>query len=325
MLFSHVRRDGSAQFHYPHANHGSVHATGSFCGWQTPGLPLRRTEHGFIGEVDAVPAGDVEYKLIVDGRWINDPQNLARRSDGRGGENSLLHRGDRRGAIHHLEFHSPALGEKRGYVVYLPPGHATSSRRFPTLYLLHGALDYEKTWVERGELAGTMDRMRAEGAIGEMIVVMPRDNGDLYKGDGRFADYLARDVVGHVDYEFRTIADPKHRALDGLSTGGFTSLILGGSRHSTWRSIGSLSGSHDGRTFDTIGANAGAMRATGQRYRLSCGRQEPHVDTSRSVARELDRAGVPVEYAEADGPHEWPTWREALPGHLHFHWRNVGV
>lgn len=320
MLFSHVREDGSALFHYPHGNHHSVHVTGSFNGWQTPGVPLRRTDGGWVGEADHLPMGDVEYKFIVDGRWVEDPINLARR-----GENSMIHRGDRRGAIHHLEFHSPALGEKRGYVVYLPPGHATSSRRFPTLYLLHGALDWEKTWLEKGDLAATMDRLRAEGAIGEMIVVMPRDNGDLFRGDGRFADYLARDVVGHVDYEFRTIADPKRRALDGLSTGGFTSVLLGASRHHAWTSIGSMSGSHDGRTYDTIRAHQGAMRGAGQRYRIFSGKQEPCLEDCRNVARALEHAGIATEYAEEHGIHDWPTWRAALPGHLRFHWRNVAT
>jgi enterochelin esterase-like enzyme len=322
-LFSHVREDGSALFHYPAGNHRSVHVTGSFCGWQAPGAPLRRTDGGWIGEVSQVPMGDIEYKLIVDGRWVTDPTNLARRSDGRGGDNSLLHRGDRRGAVHHLEFHSPALGEKRGYVVYLPPGHAGSSRRFPTLYLLHGALDWEKTWIEKGDLAATMDRLRAEGALGEMIVVMPRDNGDLFRGDGRFADYLARDVVGHVDYEFRTIADAKHRALDGLSTGGFTSVFLGASRHQVWTSIGSMSGSHDERTFEAIRAHQSGMRAAGQRYRIFSGKEEPCLEICQAIARELDRAGIAAEYGEDHGNHDWPTWRAALPGHLRFHWRNV--
>ncbi|MFT3771838.1 MAG: alpha/beta hydrolase-fold protein [Minicystis sp.] len=323
MLFSHVREDGTALFFYPERDHRSVHVTGSFCGWRAPGEPLRRVEHGWIAEVGPVPPGDIEYKLVVDGRWIADPINPARRPDGLGGENSLLHRGDRRGAVHHLEFQSPALGEKRGYVVYLPPAYAATNRRFPVLYLLHGALDWEKTWLDKGNLVETMDRLRAEGSIGDMIVVMPRDSGDLYRGDGRAADYLARDVVGHIDYEFRTLADPRHRGLDGLSTGGFTSVVLGASRPHVWRSIGSLSGSHDDRTFDTLRAQAGAMRAAGQRYRIFCGLEEPHVETSRAVARELMRAGIDAELAEAHGIHDWPLWREALPGELRFHWASI--
>jgi enterochelin esterase-like enzyme len=321
LLFSHVREDGTATFHYPHPDHGSVHVAGSFSGWQP--RPLRRTEHGWIGEISDVPVGDVEYKLVVDGRWLPDPLNLVRRPDGLGGESSLLHRGGGRGSAHHLAFHSPALGEMREYAIYLPPGYGAPGRRFPVLHLLHGALDWEKTWLEKGDLANTMDRLRAEGSIGDLVVVMPRENGNLHRGDGRVADFLARDVVGHVDYEFRTLADRRHRALDGLSTGGFTSIVLGAARHAVWRSIGSMSGSLDGRTFEAVRAHAGAMREGGQRYRISCGLEEPGVETCRELARELARRGIGVDLAEAHGIHDWPTWRAALPGHLRFHWENV--
>jgi enterochelin esterase-like enzyme len=235
----------------------------------------------------------------------------------------LLHRGEQRGSVHHLRFHSPALDEAREYVVYLPPGYGASSRRFPVLYLLHGALDWERTWLEKGDLARTADRLRAEGTIGDLIIVMPRENGALYHGDGRVADYLARDVVGHVDHEFRTIADRRHRALDGLSTGGFTSIVLGAERNEAWRSIGSMSGSLDGRTFEAVRAHAAAMREGGQRYRISCGLEEPGVETCRALGREIGQRGVGVEHAEAHGVHDWPTWRAALPGHLQFHWENV--
>jgi enterochelin esterase-like enzyme len=315
-LFSQVRDDGRLDLFYPGRDHGSVEVTGSFSGWRTPGLPLRRGAHGWYGEVGPVPAGDVEYKFIVDGRWVADPVNLARR-----GENSLLHHGPARGSIQHLRFHSPAIEQERGYVVYLPS--AGAGRRFPVLYLLHGALDWEQTWIEKGALATTMDRARAEGAVGDMIVVMPSDNGDLFRGDGRFGDYLARDVVGHVDYEFPTLADARHRALDGLSTGGFTSVVVGASRHRTWRSVGSMSGCHDERTFETIRAHSGGMRDAGQRYRITCGRDEPHGEDSRAVVHELQRVGVVAEHAEGPGGHDWPTWRDALWGHLCFHWGNI--
>jgi enterochelin esterase-like enzyme len=317
VLFSHVREDGRAVFFFPERDHGSVEVTGSFHGWRSPGVRLERVEHGFLGEYLGVPGGELEYKFIVDGRWVADPLNPVRR-----GDNSLLYRGWERGSVHHLRFRSPALGQDRGYVAYLPPGYA-SGRRFPVLYLLHGALDWERTWIEKGSLPSTMDRLRLDGAVGEMIVIMPSDNGDLFRGDGRFVDYLARDLVGHVDHELPTYADARHRALDGLSTGGFTSLVVGAARHHVFRSVGSMSGCHDGRTFDAIRAHAGGMRGASQRYLVSCGRDEPHKDDSRAVARVLGEHGVAAEHTEGLGNHDWPTWRDALWGHVRFHWQNI--
>lgn len=323
MFFSHVRDDQTAIFVHPHGDYRSVHVTGNFCGWQSPGLPLRRAENGWVGVVESLPRGDLEYKFITDGRWISDPYNLTRRPDGVGGYNSVIPRDGRRGSFHQLSFHSPALGENRPYVLYLPPGYSTSKARFPVLYLLHGALDWEKAWLEKGDFEAIVARLFGEGAVGDLIVVMPRDNGELFRGDHRYADYLARDLVGHIDVELRTLAEPRRRALDGLSTGGFTSVVLGAARRDVYGSIGSMSGSHDARTFETIRANAPAMRAAGQRYRISCGTEEPIRDLCRHVARELGRTDVESEYHEARGGHDWPTWREALPGHLRFHWNNV--
>ena len=321
MLFSHVRADGRALFHYPHQAH-SVRVTGSFSGWSAEGHALDRTAYGFVGEVGPVPHGDVEYKLIVDGRWVADPQNLSRRPDGFGGEKSVIHRGGGQGSVHHLDLHSAALGDKRGYVVYLPPGHA-EGRRSPVLYLLHGALDWERTWVDKGDLTGAMDHLRHEGSVGEMIVVMPRDNGELFHGDGRYVDYLTRDLVGHIDHEFPTLADARHRAIDGLSTGGFTSIVLGAWRTPLFRSVGSMSGCHDHRSFEAIRDHAHLMRGVGQRYRISWGNGEPHLGTCRAVAEDLARAGVHAEQSEGHGGHDWPLWRGALAGHLRFHWNNI--
>ncbi len=326
MHYSHVREDGVLALFYPGQGAQSVYATGSFCGWQTPGVPLRRGDQGFFGEAGPVAPGDVEYKFIVDGQWVADPVNLSQR-----GGNSLLFRVEEsardraRGSVHHLRFHSPALQEVRGYVIYLPPGYAVGARRLPTLYLLHGALDWERAWLERGELAATLDGLRASGAIGDVIVVMPRDNGELFRGDDRMADYVARDVVGHVDFEFRTLAEPRRRGLDGLSTGGFTSVVLGAQRPDVFGSIGSMSGCHDHRSFELVRARGAAMRAAGQRYRVFCGSDEPIVATCRALAEELDRAGVSTEYAERSGTHDWPLWRSALADEVRFHWSTLGA
>ncbi|MBI2395573.1 MAG: hypothetical protein HYV09_38765 [Deltaproteobacteria bacterium] len=313
MQFSHVRADGTARLFVHAPNAHDVRVTGSFLGWQTPGRPMLRTHEGWFFE-HPVGHGEHEYKFVIDGRWTPDPVNLLRA----GGDNSVLT--SARGSVHHLEFHSPALGERRGYVVYLPPGH-TSGKRFPTLYLLHGVLDWERTWLEKGAIADALDRLRDDGSIGEMIVVMPYENGGFFRADGRVADYLARDVVGHVDFEFPTLADARHRALDGLSTGGFTSTLVAASRPEVFRSIGSMSGSHDARSFDAIAACAPAMRE--QRHLVSAGHGEPHLDTCRAVHHTLGAHGVESAWIDAPGDHDWPLWRALLPRHLSFHWSNL--
>jgi S-formylglutathione hydrolase len=83
---------------------------------------------------------------------------------------------------------SPALasnvvGEKqtRQVLVYLPPSYRRDpARRFPVLYLLHGATSLPKEWVDGSyeglDLRVAMDSLIAAAAIPELIVVMPDAN-----------------------------------------------------------------------------------------------------------------------------------------------------
>mgnify|MGYP000269719064 CR=1 FL=1 len=320
MQFSHITRHGTGVFFHPAGPHHNVQVTGSFTGWRSPGVHLQRVDGGWRAEIPGVTPGAHTYKFIVDGRWVEDPLNLVRSPDGGGGHNSVLHHGGGPGMLLHLGFHTPALSEHRPYVVHLPPGYFSSDARFSTVYLLHGALDWEKSWVDRGALLDALAGLRAAGRMGEFIVVMPKDNGDLYKGDTRVQDYLAQDVVGHIDHEFRTLSAPRHRALDGLSTGGFTSVVVGAARSDVFTSIGSMSGSHARRSFEVVDHHAEQVRARGQRYRLLCGQDEPHVGTCRDLAGHLRSRGISVELHEPPGGHDWPLWRQQLGAHLQFHW-----
>jgi enterochelin esterase-like enzyme len=319
LITSHVRDDNTAVFHYPDPYPGSVFVTGSFCGWDIPGYELRRTGSTWAVEIPNFPQGEHEYKFIVDGHWVPDPVNVNMH---KGSENSIITHRMNRGSIFHFEFYSPAINENRGYVIYLPPGYYLTDEKYPTVYLLHGALDWEYTWVHKGLVHMTLDHLRASGKIGEMIVVMPRENGELFRGDDRYADYIAKDLVGHVDYEFRTISHQRQRAIDGLSTGAFSSMVLGAWKPHVFSSIGTMSGCYDRRAFEAVWHNGEAMRRNNQKYHVSCGFDEPCIDTCRELARTLVYEGIPVEYYENPGPHDWELWRPAVSGNMQFHWWN---
>lgn len=328
LRYSHVCPDGSPEFFLPDEGPKGaplgraardVFVTGSFCGWRTPGVAMRRVEGGWSAHVASEGEGDVAYKFVVDGRWLADPTVLAR-DGGHDDANSVLRRGGSRGTTLHLRVDAPTLGERRGLAVYLPPGCGARGRRHPVLYLLHGALDWERTWLDKGGLASTLDALRADGAIGDLIVVMPFENGALHRGDTRVADYLARDVVEQIDGAFPTLAGPRHRALDGLSTGGFTSIVVGAWRPRVFGSVGSMSGSHDDRSHAAIDACSSDMRAAGQRFVVSGGLDEPHLGACRRVADSLAASGLETRWLEAPGGHDWPLWRALLGGHVTHHW-----
>jgi len=147
-------------------------------------------------------------------------------------------------------FFSGALGVRKHVVVYLPPSYGTdTTRRYPVAYYLHGLFGTETDWVSKGSIDVTADSLFAAGTP-QMIIVMPDgDDGyttwvnqvgyracadtlhveapDRYCVEReRYDEYVARDVVQHIDQHYRTIADREHRGIGGLSMGGYGALII---------------------------------------------------------------------------------------------------
>lgn len=151
--------------------------------------------------------------------------------------------------------YSPALGVLKHLVVYLPPSYAENpTRRYPVAYYLHGTGGNERSWVIGIAIDSVLDSLAAAGTPA-MIVVMPDgDNGyyhnwkkspnyesclksraimmngelptDFCVHQMRYGDYMAHDLVSHVDSAYRTIADPEHRGVGGLSMGGYGAVYL---------------------------------------------------------------------------------------------------
>ncbi|TAM56378.1 esterase [bacterium] len=127
---------------------------------------------------------------------------------------------------------------RRPLPVYLPPGYdAEGSRRYPTLYCLHGftgsaaSLAAARVWSLNP--IQWLDRLIVEGRVPPAILVLvdglTRYGGSQYVNSalsGNYADYVVNDVVPYVDAAFRTIARPQGRGLFGKSSGGFGTLHL---------------------------------------------------------------------------------------------------
>ena len=142
-----------------------------------------------------------------------------------------------------VEFHSPAVDRTMKYNVLLPPDYGSSDERYPVLYLLHGLTQDHTTWSRLGAPFYARE-------IGHLIVVMPDGGNSWYvnwaeSGEGQkndWEDHIVRDVVQHVDANFRTIARREGRAIAGLSMGGYGALTMGLRNSEMFISIGSTSG-----------------------------------------------------------------------------------
>jgi 1,4-alpha-glucan branching enzyme len=68
----------------------SVCIAGSFNGWQPGATPMVQVgPHQWAAELE-LPAGTYEYRLIVDGQWMDDPDCPERTPNPFGEENCLL-------------------------------------------------------------------------------------------------------------------------------------------------------------------------------------------------------------------------------------------
>jgi S-formylglutathione hydrolase FrmB len=147
---------------------------------------------------------------------------------------------------------SNALGVSKRLLVYLPPSYdLTPSRRYPVAFYLHGAWGGETDWIEKGHIDRTMDSLVAAG-LPEMILVFPDGDDGFYttwnalnnlpacRADRerkepaetycvpwpKYDEYIARELVAHVDSTYRTLASREHRAIAGLSMGGYGAITL---------------------------------------------------------------------------------------------------
>ncbi|HZP72316.1 MAG TPA: alpha/beta hydrolase-fold protein [Gaiellaceae bacterium] len=132
-----------------------------------------------------------------------------------------------------------ALGDphERTAFVYTPPGYDDDeSRRYPTIYFLHGYLgrvDGLWNWVGfQPSVPQYVDECFADPSEPQAIVVLvdawTKIGGSQYLNSpatGRYLDYLAEDVVAAIDQRYRTIPDRDHRALSGKSSGGYGAMV----------------------------------------------------------------------------------------------------
>ncbi len=173
---------------------------------------------------------------------------------------------------------------KRRMTVYLPSAYsASTTKRFPVLYLLHGSGGDEDAWEECGRAIQILDNLIAAGRCKPMIVVMPNGNVDLAAAPGqdpqnpyvepsakntssmlgKFESTFMNDIVGYVDSNYRTIKDKAHRAIAGLSLGGLHTIYISLNNPDAFDYVGLFSA----QTTNALGDKSiGNMKKIGKKW-----------------------------------------------------------
>ena len=136
------------------------------------------------------------------------------------------------GIVEFDSFYSESIEEQRNYTIYLPDGYYESDTQYPVIYFLHGFGGDNNSY---NSFHSSLNSMIADGSIMEMIVVSADGSTDLYSGsfytnsvlNGNYEDYIAFDLVNHIDISYRTLAMKEFRGLSGHSMGGYGAFRLG--------------------------------------------------------------------------------------------------
>ncbi|MDQ2641987.1 MAG: alpha/beta hydrolase-fold protein [Pseudomonadota bacterium] len=123
---------------------------------------------------------------------------------------------------------------ERDVIVILPPSYDKQrSRRYPVVYALHGYSIGPDQWVKEIHLPQTAEGAFAKGTP-EMIIVLPSSknehNGAFYSNSittGNFENFIADELIEHIDRNYRTLARPESRGLVGHSMGGYGASRIG--------------------------------------------------------------------------------------------------
>ncbi len=135
------------------------------------------------------------------------------------------------GAVRNFAYRSAALGQDQVAQVYVPDGIAPDTG-WPVLYLLHGLNGAPSDWETIGGIRETLDKLIAQHKIKPMMVVMPPGANSWYvdsaevNGPGNYGSAISQDLPKAVEAAFPVGRDRAHRAIAGVSMGGFGALRI---------------------------------------------------------------------------------------------------
>src|SRR5580658_10058964 len=118
------------------------------------------------------------------------------------------------------------------YCVYLPASYDSSAkahpaRSYPVLYFLHGLGDNEQTLFNSGGWT-LLDDLRNQHKLGDFLIVAPEGRRSFYinsaDGSVHYSDFFLQEFIPLIETKYRIDKDRNHRAISGISMGGYGAL-----------------------------------------------------------------------------------------------------
>lgn len=317
-------------------------------GWTPGSVDMEKNDKGvWIYTTNSLEPELYSYSFIIDGFKTTDPNNPFLIRDVASVMNIFIIGGNRadlykvndvpHGTVVRRWYDSPGLEMDRRITIYTPPGYETSNKKYPVLYLLHGAGGDEEAWITLGRAAQILDNLIAQGKAEPMIVAMPNGNviQDAAPGEGSKGYYKPQfmvpktmdgtyeanftDIIKFVGSNYRVKEDKAHRAIAGLSMGGFHSLHISRHYQNTFDYVGLFSAAilpnqnAEHEVYQNFDETLKQQMENGyELYWIGIGKTDFLYDANTQYRENLDSLGMEYTYRETEGGHIWRNWRVYL-------------
>lgn len=154
------------------------------------------------------------------------------------------------------DFPMPQFNTTRRIWIYLPTDYATSTEKYPVLYMHDGQnlFDALTSYSGEWEVDETMQKLEQEGTLKLIIVGIenggktrsdeytPWKNKEYGGGEGAaYGEFIVNDLKPFIDKHYRTKSDRHNTGIMGSSLGGLISMYIGMEYSETFGKLGVFS------------------------------------------------------------------------------------
>lgn len=174
----------------------------------------------------------LDYKLIINGNWILDPNNPYYCYGGFGPNSELAmpkyirpweintYANTKKGTLQTFTIASTNTGKTYTCRIYLPFDYSSNTNKYyPTVYINDGD-EYINLAQSKNILDNLIDSSLIPSVIAVFVVPTNRNDEYAFAFKEKYSKFIIDELVSYIDNNYRTIKSPGKRAIVGTSLGG---------------------------------------------------------------------------------------------------------
>jgi S-formylglutathione hydrolase FrmB len=224
--------------------------------------------------------------------------------------------------------------------IVVTPDNYLKGKEIPVVYLLHGFSGNYKDYITKCK------NIEKFADIYNLIIVCPDGGFSSWYFDSpidskmKYETYISSELVSFIDKNYKTIKNPKGRAITGLSMGGHGALYLALRHQDVFGAAGSMSGGVDIRPFsdnwdlplqlgkysefpenwekNTVFNLLYLLKPNGLSLIIDCGTEDFFYEVNKNLHEQLIHQNIPHDFISRPGSHNWEYWTNSVKFQLLF-------